>query len=151
MLLLLTKSCTALLCGLSLSRLLSPWDFPGNNTGLGCHFLLQGIFLTRDWIYISFIGRRILFFFKHWATREALIYKLHMLYLHSMLFRYHLIPSCFTDLLLLLLLLSHFSCVRLCATPWTAAYQAPLSMGFAREEYWSGLPLPSPFIDLIQF
>ena len=30
------------------------------------------------------------------------------------------------------------------ATPWTAAYQAPLSMGFSRQEYWSGLPLPSP-------
>ena len=34
--------------------------------------------------------------------------------------------------------------VRLLATPWTAAYQAPLSMGFSRQEYWSGLPLPSP-------
>ena len=29
-------------------------------------------------------------------------------------------------------------------TPWTVAYQAPLSMGFARQEYWSGVPLPSP-------
>ena len=36
------------------------------------------------------------------------------------------------------------SSVQLLATPWTAAYQAPLSMGFARQEYWSGLPLPSP-------
>ena len=36
------------------------------------------------------------------------------------------------------------SCVWLLATPWTAAYQAPLSMGFSRQEYWSGLPLPSP-------
>ena len=35
------------------------------------------------------------------------------------------------------------SCVRLVATPWTAAYQAPPSMGFSRQEYWSGLPLPS--------
>ena len=35
------------------------------------------------------------------------------------------------------------SCVRLLATPWTAAYQAPPSMGFSRQEYWSGLPLPS--------
>ena len=35
-------------------------------------------------------------------------------------------------------------CVRLCATPWTAAYQAPQSMGFSRQEYWSRLPLPSP-------
>ena len=45
---------------------------------------------------------------------------------------------------LLLLLLSHFSRVRLCATPWTAAYQTPPSMGFSRQEYWSGVPLPSP-------
>ena len=49
-----------------------------------------------------------------------------------------------TCLLLLLLLLSRLSRVRLCATPWTAAYQAPPSMGFSRQEYWSGLPLPSP-------
>ena len=35
-------------------------------------------------------------------------------------------------------------CVRLFATPWTAAYQAPLSLGFSRQEYWSGVPLPSP-------
>ena len=34
--------------------------------------------------------------------------------------------------------------VRLLATSWTAAYQAPPSMGFSRQEYWSGLPLPSP-------
>ena len=39
--------------------------------------------------------------------------------------------------------LSH---VRLFATPWTAAYQAPPSMGFSREEYWSRLPLPSPVL-----
>ena len=36
------------------------------------------------------------------------------------------------------------SCVRRSATPWTLAYQAPLSMGFPRQEYWNGLPLPSP-------
>ena len=34
--------------------------------------------------------------------------------------------------------------VRLIATPWTVAYQAPSSMGFSRQEYWSGLPFPSP-------
>ena len=38
-------------------------------------------------------------------------------------------------------LLSH---VLLLVTPWTAAYQASLSMGFSRQEYWSGVPLPSP-------
>ena len=37
-----------------------------------------------------------------------------------------------------------FSCVRLFATPWTAAHQAPPSMGLSRQEYWSGVPLPSP-------
>ena len=47
-------------------------------------------------------------------------------------------------LLLLLLLLSRFSHVWLCATPWTAAHQAPSSMGPSRQEHWSGLPLPSP-------
>ena len=44
----------------------------------------------------------------------------------------------------LLLLLSHFSRVRLCVTPRAAAHQAPLSLGFSRQEHWSGLPLPSP-------
>jgi len=48
------------------------------------------------------------------------------------------------NLLLLLLLLSHFSHVRLLVTPWTAAHQASQSMGFSRQEYWSGVPLPSP-------
>ena len=43
-----------------------------------------------------------------------------------------------------LLLLSHISRVRLCATPQTAAQQAPLSLGFSRQEHWSGLPFPSP-------
>ena len=43
--------------------------------------------------------------------------------------------------------LSH---VRLLVTPWSAAYQAPLSMGFSRQEYWSGVPLPSPVEDTQQ-
>ena len=40
--------------------------------------------------------------------------------------------------------LSRYAFVRLFATPRTAARQAPLSMGFARQEYWSGVPFPSP-------
>ena len=58
-------------------------------------------------------------------------------------------PSIFhriTQLLLLLLLLSRFSRVRLCATPETAAHQAPPSLGFSRQEHWSGLPFPSPMM-----
>ena len=46
--------------------------------------------------------------------------------------------------MLLLLLLSCFICVRLCATPQTAAHQAPPFLGFSRQEHWSGLPFPSP-------
>ena len=45
---------------------------------------------------------------------------------------------------MLLLLLSCFSCVRLCATLETAAHQAPPSLGFSRQEHWSRLPFPSP-------
>ena len=44
----------------------------------------------------------------------------------------------------LLLMLSHFSRVRLCVTPETAAHQAPPSLGFSRQEHWGGLPFPSP-------
>ena len=39
---------------------------------------------------------------------------------------------------------SEVSHVRLLATPWTAPHQAPLPMGFSRQKYWSGVPLPSP-------
>ena len=48
------------------------------------------------------------------------------------------------DMLLLLLLLSRFSRIQLCATPQTAAHQAPPSLGFSRQEHWSGLPFPPP-------
>ena len=57
-------------------------------------------------------------------------------------------------ILLLLLLLSHVSSVRLCAAPEMAAHQAPPSLGFSRQEHWSGLPfpysgdLPDPGIEL---
>ena len=44
----------------------------------------------------------------------------------------------------LLLLLSHFSRVQLCATPHTAAHQVPPPLGFSRQEHWSGLPFPPP-------
>ena len=47
-----------------------------------------------------------------------------------------------------LLLLSCFSCVQLCATPETAAHQAPPSLGLSRQERWSGLPIPSPILFL---
>ena len=74
-----------------------------------------------------------------------------LLFLNDKLFFYQMYSSCqkfstflVTYLFMLLLLLSCFSCVRLCVTPQTAAHQAPLSLGFSRQEHWSGLPFPSP-------
>ena len=70
------------------TRLPSPWDSPGKNTGVGCHFLLQCMKVKSE----SEVAQ---------------------------------------------------SCLTL-ATPWTAAHQAPLSAGFSRQKYWSGVTLPSP-------
>ena len=70
-----------------------PWDSPGKNTGVGCHFLLQ-------WMKVK---------------------------------------------------VKSLSRVQLLETPWTAAYQAPPSMGFSRQEYWSGVPLPSPIYPWFSF
>ena len=56
------------LYGLQSARLLCPWDFPGKNTGAGCHFLLQGIFPTQGLSQRLLLGRQILY---PWATREA--------------------------------------------------------------------------------
>ena len=67
---LVTKSCLILLqsCGLEPTRLLCPWDFPGKFTAVGCHFLLQGIFLTHGSNPCPLHCRWILYC---WASREA--------------------------------------------------------------------------------
>ena len=49
-------------------RLLWPWDFPSKNTGVGCHFLLQGIFPIQGFNLCLLLGRQILYY---WATKEA--------------------------------------------------------------------------------
>ena len=72
------------------TRLSRPWDSPGKNTGVGCHFLLQCMKVK----------------------------------------------------------VKSFSRVRPSVTPWTAAFQAPPSVGFSGQVYWSGVPLPSPTLDL---
>ena len=69
-----------------------PWDSPGKNTGVGCHFLLQCMKVKIE----SEVAQ---------------------------------------------------SCPTL-VTPWTTAYQASPSMGFCRQKYWSGVPLPSPMVAL---
>ena len=57
--------------GLQPAKLLCPWDFPGKNTGVGCHFLLQRIFLTWGWTWVSCIRDRILYSLSHPGPREA--------------------------------------------------------------------------------
>ena len=66
--------------------------------------------------------------------------------IESVMLSIHLIPH---HLLLLCLKerkkkVNSLNCVQLNATAWAVAYQAPSSMGFSRQEYWSGLPFPSP-------
>ena len=68
---LVTKLCPALLRphGLQCTKLLCPWNFPGKNIGVSCHFLLQGIFPTQESNPCLLHCRWILY---HWVTREAL-------------------------------------------------------------------------------
>ena len=104
------------------TRLHCPWDSPGKNTGVGCHSLLLGIFPTQ-------------------GSKPGLLYCRQILYClsHQESPQYILIHTIRVKVKVKLL-----SRVRLFATPWTVAYQAPPSIGFSRQEYWSGVPLPSP-------
>ena len=91
-------------------------DSPDKNTGVGCHALLQGIFPTQGFNPGLPHCKQILYHLSHQESPStALKVKVKSL-----------------------------SCVRLFATPWTKVHQAPPSMGFSRQEYWSGLPFPSP-------
>ena len=84
-----------------------------------------------------------------WMDKEYVyIYIVYLCQYHKVLLLYsHLEVLYYWKLLMLLLLLSRFSRVRLCATPEMAAHQAPPSLGFSREEHWSGLPFPSPMLE----
>ena len=114
---------------------------------MGCYALLQGIFLTQC-----------LFSLLHWQVnslplvppgkppqphrRSSILYYLPTKppwFLYQMSFC-HSIPT----RTIIHLKVKLLSCVRLFATLWTVAYQATPSIGFSRQEYWSGLPFPSP-------
>ena len=113
-----------------------PWDSPGKNTGVDCHCLLQCMKMKSesevaqscstlsDPMDCSLPGSSIHGIFQARVLKwDAIAFSMHGA---------------------LLVLLSRFSCVRLCAIPKTAAHQAAPSLGFSRQEHWSGLPLPSP-------
>ena len=119
-------SCPTLL-QLQPARLLCPPHSPGKNTGVGCHSLFQGIFPTQG-SNLGFLHcRQILYHLTHQGSPTHIIklIKMKLTKIKSIL------RACVR---------SHFSCVWLFATPWTAVCQAPLSMEFSRQEYWSGLP-----------
>ena len=127
------------------TRLLRPWDSPGKNTGVGCHFLLQGMkvkcesevaqlcLTLRDPMECSPPGSSV-----HGICQARVPEWGAIAFSRCYPYKRILLP----------LMLSSFSHVQLCATPWTAAYQAPPSMRFSRQEYWSGLPLPSPTLQV---
>ena len=163
------------------TRLPRPWDSPGKNTGVGCHFLLQcmkvksesevvqscptlsvpmdcslpgcsihGIFQAKvlEWGAISFSNACM-----HAKSLQSCptlrdpidgsppgssvlgIFQARTL---------EWVAISFSNTWQWEVKVKSLSRVRLVATPWTAAYQAPPSMGFSRQEYWSGVPLPSP-------
>ena len=103
--------------GLQPARLLYPWTSPGKNTGVSCHALLQGIFPTQGLNPCLLHCRKTLFTFEPPAKAIASLF---------------------------VCVLSHFSHAWLLATLWSVAHQAPLTMRFSSQEYWSGLPCLSP-------
>ena len=153
---LVALSCPTLCDSMELTKLLCPWDSPGKNTGVGCYSILQGIFPTQGSNPGLLHCRQILC---HLSYRGGP--KIHYFKVSFALTYFHVsrdnIDKEILDLYCFLVLLSikqplkwsevkSLSHVRLFVTPWTVAYQAALSMGFSRQEYWSGLPFPSPGI-----
>ena len=116
-----------------------PWDSPGKNTGVGCHFLLQCMKVKSE----SDVAQLCLTLHDPMdcsrpGTSVHGIFQARVLEWVAIAF----------SLQPLKVKVKSLSRVRFLVTPWTAAYQAPLSMGFSRQEYWSGVPLPSPLIIL---
>ena len=130
-------------CVLGPGSLKVPRTFSKNRFFLWNYFLNAVLFLWLHWVLVAAHGSPVApcgnllslrdqtwvpcnagQILNHWITRE--------------------IPRIFSMSLLILGKVKSLSRVQLFATPWTVACQAPLSMGFSRQEYWSGSPFPSP-------
>ena len=98
---------------------------------------VRGISQARILEWVAIFSSRGIF-----PTQGSNPHLLHLLHWHmdSLLLRH--LGSLWLPCLLLLLLLSHFSRVRLCATPWTASSPGSPVLGFSRQEHWRGLPFP---------
>ena len=100
------------------------------------HFWIQWFIYSREFLYF-FLN----FFHFIIIYSASLCSLLHVINYGTVIF---LSVICISHLCMGACVLSHFSHVRLCETLWTVARQAPLSMGFSRQKYWSGLPCPPP-------
>ena len=117
------------------TRLPCPWDSPGKNTGVGCHFLLQCMKVKSESEVTQLCP----------TLSDPMDYSLPDSSIHG-IFRARVLEwgaIVFSNAWKWKVKVKSLSCVQLLATPWTAAYQTPPSMGFSRQEYWSGVPLPS--------
>ena len=132
--------------GLQPTRLLCSWDSPGRNTGVGCHTLLQGIFLTQG-------SNLCLLCLLHWQVDslplshvESPMPILYILYLSSVYLYTSYSAITLNHYIYSTLYMLSRSVVSSSLRPHGlyVAHQAPVSMGFSRQEYWSRLPLPSP-------
>ena len=119
------------------TRLLCPQDSPGKNTGVDCHFLLQCMKVKSE----SEVAQSCP------TLSNPMDCRLPGSSIHG-IFQARVLEwgaiAFSTSYRVLFNSVQSLSRVRLLVTPWTADYQAPPSMGFSRQEYWSGLPLPSP-------
>ena len=122
-------------------RLCHPWDSPGKNTGLGCHFLLQCTKVKSE-------------------SEDARSYSTPSDPMDSsppgspipgilQARTLEWVAISFSNAWKWKVKVKSLSRFWLLATPWTAAHQGPPSMGFSRQEYWSGVPLPSPELLLL--
>ena len=160
------------------TKLPHPWDSPGKNTGMGCHFLLQSRkvkvkslsrirLLATPWTAAHQAPPSMRFSRQeYWSGVPLPSPHTHCCSVTSVVsdsVRPHRqqptrLPrpwdcpgkntrvGCHFLLQCRKVKVKSLSRVWLLVTPWTAACQAPLSMGFSRQEYWSGVPLPSPIL-----
>ena len=113
-----------------------PWDSPGKNIGVGCHCLLKCMKVKSESEVVQSCPT--LSDPMDYSTSGSLVPGI----LQARTLEW--VAISFSNAWKWKVKVKSFSRVRLLATPWTAAYQAPPSMGFSRQEYWSGVPLPSP-------
>ena len=118
------------------TRLLRPWDSPGENTGVGCHFLLQCMKVKSE----SEVAQ------SYPTLSDPMNCNLPGSSIHGIFQARVLewVAIAFSNAGKWKVKVKPLSRIRPLATPWTATYQAPPSMGFSRQEYWSGVPLPCP-------